>query len=81
MKIVLLKYGFYVIRYLVQFYVGFIQILHDSDRARRELILHKKACENCPYIVKILDIYVRILVKFGNLLCNEIISYISGEYA
>ncbi|CAF4700375.1 unnamed protein product [Rotaria sp. Silwood1] len=34
-----------------------LKILEDSTRARQEIILHKKACENCQYIVKILDVY------------------------
>ncbi|UJR32567.1 hypothetical protein I4U23_020028 [Adineta vaga] len=34
-----------------------LKILTDSDKARQEVILHKKACENSEYIVKILDIY------------------------
>ena len=35
-----------------------IQVLKDSDKARREVILHKKASENCDYIVQVLDVYV-----------------------
>ncbi|CAF4320450.1 unnamed protein product, partial [Rotaria sp. Silwood2] len=34
-----------------------LKILKDSDKARREVILHKKACEGCDYIVKVLDVY------------------------
>ncbi|CAF4458733.1 unnamed protein product [Rotaria sp. Silwood2] len=34
-----------------------LKILKDSNRARQEVILHKKACENCQYIVKVLDVY------------------------
>lgn len=37
-----------------------LQILKDSDKARREVILHKKACEGCNYIVPVLDVYVWI---------------------
>lgn len=38
------------------------QIVIDSDIARREVILHRKACKECPYIVQVLDVYVRIFV-------------------
>ncbi|CAF0761799.1 unnamed protein product [Adineta ricciae] len=34
-----------------------LKILKDSDKARREVILHKKACDGCDYIVKVLDVY------------------------
>ncbi|CAF3748302.1 unnamed protein product [Rotaria sordida] len=34
-----------------------LKILKDSDKARREVILHRKACEGCDYIVKVLDVY------------------------
>ncbi|CAF1277100.1 unnamed protein product [Rotaria sp. Silwood1] len=34
-----------------------LKILEDSFRARQEIILHKKACENCQYIVKVVDVY------------------------
>jgi len=34
-----------------------LKIIKDSDKARREVILHKKACEGCEYIVQVLDIY------------------------
>ncbi|CAF0812898.1 unnamed protein product [Adineta steineri] len=34
-----------------------LKILKDSDKARREVILHKKACEGCEYLVQVLDIY------------------------
>ena len=39
-------------------FIRFIQIIKDSDKARREVILHKRACEGCSYIVQVLDIYV-----------------------
>ncbi|CAF2872527.1 unnamed protein product [Rotaria sp. Silwood2] len=44
-----------------------LKILQDSMRTRREVILHKKACENCQYIVKVLDVYVRIFMEGGEL--------------
>ncbi|CAF4022182.1 unnamed protein product [Rotaria sordida] len=34
-----------------------LKILKDSIKARQEVILHKKACENCQYIVQVLDVY------------------------
>lgn len=34
-----------------------LKILKDSDKARREVILHRKACENSEHIVKVLDVY------------------------
>ncbi|CAF3777406.1 unnamed protein product [Rotaria sp. Silwood1] len=34
-----------------------LKIIKDSNRARREVILHRKACEGCDHIVQILDIY------------------------
>ncbi|CAF3523512.1 unnamed protein product [Rotaria sp. Silwood1] len=34
-----------------------LKILEDSFRARQEIILHKKSCENCQYIVKVVDVY------------------------
>ncbi|CAF1161063.1 unnamed protein product [Rotaria sp. Silwood1] len=34
-----------------------LKVIKDSDRARREVILHKKACEGCDHIVQILDVY------------------------
>ncbi|CAF1069275.1 unnamed protein product [Adineta steineri] len=34
-----------------------LKILKDCDKARREVILHKKACEGCEYIVRVLDVY------------------------
>jgi len=34
-----------------------LKILKDSDKARREVILHKKACDGCEYIVQVLDVY------------------------
>ncbi|CAF3443022.1 unnamed protein product [Rotaria socialis] len=34
-----------------------LKILKDSDKARREVFLHKKACDGCDYIVKVLDVY------------------------
>jgi serine/threonine protein kinase len=37
-----------------------LKILKDSDKARREVILHRKACEGCEYIVQVLDIYENI---------------------
>ncbi|CAF4606127.1 unnamed protein product, partial [Rotaria socialis] len=43
-----------------------LKIIKDSDKARREIILHKKACEGCVYIVQILDIYENI---FGENRC------------
>ncbi|XP_047125874.1 MAP kinase-activated protein kinase 2 isoform X1 [Hydra vulgaris] len=38
-----------------------LKVLKDSTKARRELDLHWKACE-CPYIVKVWDVYEN---KFG----------------
>jgi hypothetical protein len=72
---VLLKSPFNQIE--MKFYFRFVQTLVDSDKARREVIMHKKACENCPYIVQILDIYVRIFVGFFPRLSNSI----PGKYA
>lgn len=34
-----------------------LKILKDSEKARRETILHKRACDGCENIVQILDIY------------------------
>jgi mitogen-activated protein kinase-activated protein kinase 2 len=34
-----------------------LKVLHDSPKARREIILHLKACQDCPYIVQIVDVY------------------------
>lgn len=34
-----------------------LKILKDSDKARREAILHKRACEGCENIVQVIDIY------------------------
>ncbi|CAF3186282.1 unnamed protein product [Rotaria sp. Silwood2] len=34
-----------------------LKIIKDSDKARREVILHKKASIGCDYIVQVLDIY------------------------
>lgn len=34
-----------------------LKILKDSDKARREVILHKRASEGCENIVQVLDIY------------------------
>jgi serine/threonine protein kinase len=31
--------------------------LLDSAQARREIMLHYKACQNCPYIVKLINLY------------------------
>jgi hypothetical protein len=57
-----------------------MQILKDSDTARREVILHKKACENCQYIVQVMDIYVRILDDFVTLSYNPLASHTPGKY-
>lgn len=46
-----------------------LKVLKDSQKARRELQLHWKACE-CPYIVKIVDIYEN---KFGKEDCLLIV--------
>jgi hypothetical protein len=61
----------------MKFYFEFIQILIDSEKARREVTMHKKACENCPYIVQIVDIYVSIFVGFFPRSSNSI----PGKYA
>ncbi|CAF1220661.1 unnamed protein product [Adineta ricciae] len=37
-----------------------LKILKDSDKARREVILHKKASDGCEYIVSVLDVYENI---------------------
>ncbi|CAF1194217.1 unnamed protein product [Rotaria sordida] len=34
-----------------------LKILKDSVRARQEIIMHKRACENCQYIVQVVDVY------------------------
>ncbi|CAF1618902.1 unnamed protein product, partial [Didymodactylos carnosus] len=34
-----------------------LKILKDSNKARREVILHKKASGTCQNIVKVLDVY------------------------
>ncbi|CAF4076511.1 unnamed protein product, partial [Rotaria sordida] len=34
-----------------------LKIIKDSIKARQEVILHKKACESCQYIVQVLDVY------------------------
>ncbi|CAF2699058.1 unnamed protein product [Rotaria sp. Silwood2] len=48
-----------------------LKILKDSDKARREVILHKKACEGCDYIVKVLDVYAHRDLKPENLLFTD----------
>ncbi|CAF4060773.1 unnamed protein product [Rotaria sordida] len=45
-----------------------LKVLKDSDEARREVIMHRKACENCKYIVKILDIYENMFQSQRSLL-------------
>jgi len=37
-----------------------LKILKDSDKARREVILHKRACDGCDNIVQVLDIYENV---------------------
>ncbi len=51
-----------------------IQIIKDSDKARREVILHRRACEGCEYIVQVLDIYVRQNI-FSSKNCNDLFLY------
>jgi len=46
-----------------------LKVLKDSNKARRELDLHWKACE-CPYIVKIIDVYEN---RFGRDECLLIV--------
>jgi len=37
-----------------------LKILKDSDKARREVTLHKRASEGCDYLVQVLDVYENI---------------------
>ena len=34
-----------------------VQIVSDEVKARREIDLHFRACQGCPYIVQIKDVY------------------------
>ncbi|CAF1493847.1 unnamed protein product, partial [Adineta ricciae] len=53
-----------------------LKILTDSDLSRREVILHKKACEDCEYIVKILHVYQNMFLKHKSILI--VMEYMEG---
>lgn len=52
----------------------FLQVLRDTRGVRREIILRKRAYENCEYIVRLVDVYVCKLLsttqKKGNLIIH-----------
>ncbi|CAF4193204.1 unnamed protein product [Rotaria sp. Silwood2] len=55
-----------------------LKVIKDSNRARCEVILHKKACEGCDHIVQILDVYENIME--GGELYNRLRNRIGKPY-